>query len=241
MGNDTIHCFLGFSMNRSNEFSEQLERRAAAMQTNYHDSFFHLQLGLGRLHDAVDAALAGDDAGTRDWLTAGLGQLAACNGELTALAGGLVRARSELFERGEVEPDDPLVTREPFFAELDYEAIYRDLLAERAALPLRAYWDDLVARVKEKGTHGAMRLIDRELRELQSDLRAYIADVEATAARLEGRELAAALHDSTVSVARLMVGYTRVLTTFSYLTILCERASALQESAPMERTVAAAG
>ena len=174
-------------------------------------------------------------------MAAGLGELTACNDELTALADALVRARSELLERGALDPADPLVTREPFFAGLDYEAIYADLLGRGAALPLRAFWDDVVARVRESGTHGGLRLLDRQLRALQSDLRAFTAFV-AGSARLHGRAFATALHDSSVSVAALMVGYTRVLTTFTYFSILCERAAALQESAPaVEETVAAAG
>lgn len=241
MGMGPIHCTLGFSMNRSNDFSEQLERRAAAMEASFRESFFRVQLGMSRLHDAVAAALAHDGAATRDALSSGLGELAASNDELTALAEVLVRVRSELLERGELDPADPLVTREPFFAELDYEAIYAELLGRGAALPLRAFWDDLVARVHETGTHGALRLLDRQLRALQSDLRAFTAFV-ASSARLQGRAFAAALHDSSVSVAALMVGYTRVLTTFTYLTILCERASVLQEATPaVEEIVAATG
>ena len=151
-----------------------------------------------------------------------------------------MRVRSELLERGELDPGDPLVTREPFFAELDYEAIYAELLGRGAALPLRAFWDDVVARVRESGTHGGLRFLDRQLRALQSDLRAFTAFVEGSA-RLHGRAFAVALHDSSVSVAALMVGYTRVLTTFTYFSILCERASALQESAPAVEEIAAAG
>lgn len=235
-----IRCLLGFSMNRSNDFSEELERPATAMEATFRDSFFHLQLGIGRLHDSIDAALAGDDATTSERLAAGVAELAASNDELTALAEVLVRVRSELFERGELDPADPLVAREPFFAELDHEAIYAELLGRGAALPLRAFWDDVVARVRESGTHGGLRLLDRQLRALQSDLRAFIAFVEVSA-RLHGRAFAVALHDSSVSVAALMVGYTRVLTTFTYFSILCERASALQESAlTTEEVVAAA-
>ncbi len=72
-----IHCLLGFSMNRSNDFSEQLERRAGAMEASFRDSFFRLQLGISRLHDSIDAALAGEDANAAERLSAGLGELAA--------------------------------------------------------------------------------------------------------------------------------------------------------------------
>jgi len=228
-----FHCQLGFSLDRSNDFSEQLERRSAAMEASFRDGFFKLQLGIGALHDAIDAALLGDDADADDRLAAGLRELSRCNDELTAFGAGLVRVRAELFERGEVDASDPLVTREPFFAALDYDGIYADMLAHGAALPRHVFWDEVASRVREGGSHGGLRLLDRQVRELQSDLRSFIAGVESTA-RLRGRAFATALHDSSLSVATVMLGYTRLLTTFTYFTVLCEQASVLQEQALVE-------
>jgi len=232
-------CPLGFSIDRSNDFSEQLELHAAAMEASFRDGFLKLQLGLGTLHDAIDAALVGDEAGTAERFAKALAELGGCNDELSALGAALVRMRADLFERGEVDASDPLVTREPFFAALDYDAVYADMLAHGAALPRHVFWDEVVSRVREGGSHGGLRLLDRQIRELQSDLRAFIAGVESTA-RLHGRVFAKALHDSSLSVATLMLGYTRLLTTFTYFAVLCEQASMLEESALAETDLAAA-
>jgi hypothetical protein len=230
MGGGPIRCTLGFSIDRSNDFSEQLESRSAAMEASFRDGFFRLQHGLARLHDAVDAALAGDEARAAERFAAGLVDLGACNEELTALAEALVRVRADLFERGEADASDPLVTREPFFAGLDYEAVYADMLAHGAALPRHVFWDEVASRVREGGSHGGLRLLDRQLRELQSALRGFIGGVESTG-RVRGRAFARALHDTSIGVATVMLGYTRLLTTFTYFSVLCEQASALQESA----------
>ena len=56
-----IRCALGFSIERSNDFSEELERRSTEMEAAFRDGFFKLQLGVGALHDAIDAALVGDE------------------------------------------------------------------------------------------------------------------------------------------------------------------------------------
>lgn len=239
MAMGTIHCMLGFSLERSNDFSEELEYRSAAMEASFRDGFFKLQLGVGALHDAIDAAIAGDERRTAQRLAAGLTDLVGCNDELTALGAALVRVRADLFERGEVDAADPLVTREPFFAALDYEAVYADMLAHGAALPRHVFWDEVASRVREGGSHGGLRLLDRQIRELQSALRAFIAGVDSTS-RLRGRAMAKALHDSSLSVATLMLGYTRLLTTFTYFSMLCEHASMLQESALADTDVAAA-
>ena len=239
MGIGPIHCNLGFSLDRSNDFSEELERRSTAMEASFRDGFFKLQLGVGALHDAIDAAIAGDEGRRDERLTFGLGELGGCNDELSALGTALVRVRADLFERGEVDAADPLVTREPFFAALDYEAVYADMLVHGAALPRHVFWDEVASRVRESGSHGGLRLLDRQVRELQSELRAFIAGVESTA-RLRGRAFAKALHDSSLSVATVMLGYTRLLTTFTYFSVLCEQASLLQESALVEDLAAAA-
>jgi hypothetical protein len=238
MGGGGIRCTIGFSIDRSNDFSEQLERRSAAMERSFRDGFFRLQQGIGRLHDAVDAALVADEARAAERFTAGLGDLAGCNAELTALGEELVRMRADLFERGEVDASDPLVTREPFFAGLDYEGIYADLLAHGAALPRHVFWDEVATRVREGGSHGGLRLLDRQLRELQSDLRSFTAVVESIG-RLRGAAFARALHDTSRDIATVMLGYTRLLTTFTYLAILCEQASALQEQALAEMELTA--
>jgi hypothetical protein len=217
-----MRCFVGLSSAYSNFVTARLERHAAAIEVAHRNSNLQLLLALATLHDAVDASLADKASGARENLGAGLDQLHASNDHLTALGDGLVRLRSDLFE-SDVDPAEPLLAREPFFASMDYDTLYRQLAAHGAVLPHRTFWDDVVSRMRDGGARGAFRLLERHLRNLQSDLRALIAEVE-TAGRLQGRALGEALHDTGIPVARVMTGFTRLITTFSYVSICCDRA-----------------
>jgi hypothetical protein len=221
-------CFLGFSVHFTNSFSEHLERRARAIDRHYRDAYQLLFAGVNSLHGAVDAALTGDDERTASILAAGTADLATSSDHLTAMGEELVRTRAELFEREELDPSDLLIAREPFFASLDYDRLYRELAAHGAALPQRVFWDDVASRVRDGGARAGLRLLDRHLRELQSDLRTFIGEVE-TIRRLPLARLAEALHDVSRATAAIVMGFTRLLITFTYLSILCEQASRLRE------------
>ena len=223
-------CFLGLSVTFSNSFSEHLERRSRELERHYREGNVDFMLALNRLHDAVDAALARDGGGVGRGLDGGLGLLASCNDHLTAMGEGLVRTRAELFERQGVDGCDPLIAREPFFAAIDGEAMYRELAAHGAALPQRVFWDDLAARVRDGGARAGLRLLDRNVRELQSDLRTFVGEVESLR-RLPMAELAPTLHGASRAVAALGMGFTRLVTSFTYFSMLCERASQLYEQA----------
>ncbi|HET9769025.1 MAG TPA: hypothetical protein VFS60_19420 [Thermoanaerobaculia bacterium] len=233
---------LGFSVAYSNGFSEHLENRSRELERHYREGNLDLQLALNRLHDAVDSALAQDAGDAGCGLEEGLGLLSSCNDHLTAIGKALVRTRAELFERGEVDAADPLIAREPFFAVIDSEAMYRELVTRGAALPQRLYWDDLAARVRDGGARAGLRLLDRHLRELQSDLRTFVGEVESLRG-LPPAELAPALHGVSRPVAAIIVGFTRLLISFTYFGMLCERASQLYEISTGDVTaaVAAAG
>lgn len=235
-------CMLGFSVTYSNGFSEHLERRSRDLERHYREANLDVQLALNRLHDAVDAALAHDAGDGGCGLDEGLGLLGSCNDHLTAIGEALVRTRAELFEREGVDAADPLIARERFFAVIDTEAMYRELLAHGAALPQRLYWEDLAARVRDGGARAGLRLLDRHLRELQSDLRTFAGEVESLRG-VPPAEMATALHGVSRPVATIIVGFTRLLITFNYFGMLCERASQLYEVSTGEVTaaVAAAG
>jgi hypothetical protein len=242
MGQCPILCFLGFSTTRTNTFSEHLERRSHQLERHHREANLDLMLALNGLHDAVDAALAADAATAANALDRGLALLASCSDHLTAIGEALVRTRTELFEREGVDPTDPLIAREPFFAHVDTNALYRELAAHGAALPQRVFWDDVAGRVHDGGARAGLRLLDRHLRELQSDVRTFAGEVE-TMRRLPLPELAINLHSTSRGVATLVMGFTRLLTTFTYFSILCERASMLHEAhtALPATAVAAAG
>lgn len=239
MGFNTHCCFLGFSVTYSNTFSEQLERRSRELERHHREGNVDFMLGMKVLHDAVDAALARDSASADGALDRGLELLDTCNDHLTAIGEALVRTRAELFEREGIDRNDPLIARERWFAAIDIDAMYRELSAHGAALPQRVFWDDVAARVRDGGARAGLRVLDRNLRELQSDLRTFVGEVEALR-RLPLAEMAPALHGASRSVATMTMGFTRLLTTFSYFSLLCERASELWEHAIEEPAEAVA-
>lgn len=228
MGSQSTKCFIGFSTTYTSLLTTRLEGHCSTMDASYcegHDLWWG---GLRLLHEAVDAALIGDAAAAAEHVTTGKQQLAACNDALSAFGQALVALRSDLFDRGEADSSEPLLVREPFFASLDYDALHHELAGQGAVLPGRVFWDETVARLREGGARGACRLVDRHVRELQSDLHAFIAEVEA-AARLPLRPMADALHGTAIPVGRVMTGFTRLVTTCGYVSILCERASQAYE------------
>jgi hypothetical protein len=219
---------LGFSVRHTNSFSERMEGRNADLDGHIRRGNAQLLQALSTLHDAVDAGLAAEPAAAATLLDQGLAELGACNDHLTAIGDGLVRIRIELFERGNHDPADPLIAREACFPRLDYEAIYGELLAHGAALPQRLFWDDVASRVRDGGARAGLRLLDRHVRELQSDLRSLSGQVEVLRAQ-PLRAMAEALHTMSVASAAPVVGFVRLTTIFTYLSLVCERASQLHE------------
>ncbi len=225
-----IDCMLGFSVRQSNEFSARLELHTAKIESSFRLAFLHMMEGMSVLHDAVDVAMSADPSPAGEPLAAGLAKLAAANDRLTALGETFVRLRTELFEQADRDPADPLVARERYFRSIDYETAYRELGAHGAALPQQVFWSELVDRLRDGGARAGMRLLDRHLRELQSDLRSFVGEVQVKR-RLTGLALAEALHDGSRPVATIVMGFTRLLTTMTYFGILCERASQAHEQA----------
>jgi hypothetical protein len=231
-------CTLGFSTKTSTGLEVQLEGHSAAMDAAFRRSQNELLLGFATLHDAVDAALAGDPAAASR-LAVGLQHLHAANDQLSGLGESLVRVRTDLFASREVNACEPLLARESHFATLDYDALYRELVAQGAALPLRNLWDEVASRLRDGGARAGLRLLERYVRELQSDLRTFIAHVESIG-RQAGRALGESLHDTAVPTARLITGYTRLLTTFGYVSHLCGQAMTAFESAIPQAAAASA-
>jgi hypothetical protein len=239
MGMGWIHCMLGFSIVHSNRFSEELESKCTSMEDRYRGAFNKVMLATRALHDSIDAALAADGAASEIALTHGLGELRSANEQVSAFSTTLVEMRAELFERQAIDPDDPLLARERHFATLDYEAAYQRLLTAGAALPDRTYWDDLPPRLRKEGARGGLRLLDRHVRALQSSLWSLVGHVEA-AGRLPLAARPHALHASTVEVAAVLVGFTRLLTTCTYFSMLCEETTRALESELTAQHVASA-
>lgn len=223
MSQGPIRCAPGFSSVLTSPLADRLERHAASAEASYRNSYLQFLLGSSTLHDGIDAALANTPAHAADHVGDGLSQLRAANEQLTGLGDSLVRLRADLFEDPDVDPTEPLLAREPLFASLDYDGIYHELAAAGAALPQRAFWDDIATRLRTGGARGGFRCLERHLRALQGDLRELIALVEGSAG-LPGRALGEALHATAIPVARVVTSYTRLVTTFGYVSICCERA-----------------
>jgi len=231
---------LGFSAHYTNAFSAHLERRSADIDRHYRAGNLDLMLGLNTLHDASDAAIAGDGAAAAVAIARGLEQLASCNDHLTRLGEEIVRTRIELFEHTDIDPADPLIARESQFARLDYDGLYREMAAHGAALPQRVYWDDVATRVRDGGARAGLRLLDRHLRELQSDLRSLVGQVQVLGDRPLVR-LGPELHELSIATAAPVIGFSRLLIVFTYFSIICERASQMLERSTSAPAVALAG
>jgi hypothetical protein len=239
MGLGGPRCTLGFSTTASTNLSTQLERHCAAMDAAFSQGHAEYLTGLARLHDAIDSAFADDPAAAKGQLNVGLRHLGASSDQLTRLGDPLVRLRADLFDNRDLDASEPLLAREPFFASLDYDSLYRELAGQGAALPHRAFWDEVASRVRDGGARGGFRLLDRHVRELQSDLQSLIGQV-AAAGKLTGRAVGEALHDMAIPTARVLTGFTRLLTTFGYVSFLCERAMLAYEDSVSHAAAAAA-
>jgi hypothetical protein len=221
-------CYFGFSVSFTNSFSEYLEGRNAELELALRSSEGLFGQGLRALHDGVDAALAGDAAACAEATARALSDLQESNEQLTAVGRSLVESRGALFERSAVDPADPLIARERHFTTLDYDAIYRELAGAGAVLPERAFWADVVLKLRRGGMREALRLLDRQVRELQTHLRGFVGLVEGYRG-LSLPDLGPRLHGTSIPVATMMVGYARLSMTLVYLSILCERATMLHE------------
>jgi hypothetical protein len=231
---------LGFSVRQTNAFSARLEQQSIQLESSFRLAFLHFMEGMNVLHDAVDAAMSADPSAAHEPLEDGLSKLAVANDHLSALGETFVRLRTELFEQADVDASDPLVARERHFGSIDYESAYRELIAYGAALPQHIYWRELTDRIRDGGARAGLRLLDRHLRELQSDVRSFVGEVQ-TKRRLTGLALAEALHDGSRPVAAIVMGFTRLLATMTYFGILCERASQAYEQAMRRGEALAAG
>jgi len=232
MGHSVIRCYLGFSTVHANDFSERLESRAAELSRLFSKSHSSFLLGLDSLHDAVDAAQHSAETEATSSLDRGLSALAESGCDLILMAEILSGIDTDLAKRGAVEPEDPLIYRERFFADIDYDEAYRNLAARGAALPERVFWAEVVSSLQSGGASAGSRLLECQLRKLQANLHDYIRAVEAMR-RLPIQELACSLHGFETAV--LVMGFIRFMTTCTYISSLCGHVMLLheQEFAPL--------
>src|SRR6185436_194903 len=161
-------------------------------------------------------------------LSRGLAELAECNAHLSAMVDNLDSARTDLTNRQEIEPRDPLIHRERFFSLIDFDLLYHDLVSCGAALPRRVFWDEVVSAIRSGGTQGALRLLESQLKDVQTSLGTYICSVGAMR-HLPLEELPQTLHDTSLSVSALVIGLIQFLASCTYVSLICGRAMSLYE------------
>jgi len=223
-------CFLGFSTLHSDSFSRDLERTHGFRMARKHQQFFlDYSDALGELHEAVDAAVDGTSSATKHHIARGLDDLRAANDCVSAIGESLASARQLLTERAEQQPDDPLIAREPLFQQLDYSALYRELLVSGSALPNELFWKETVENVRTGGARAGLRMMEKSVRLLQSSLRAFIHEATSVQ-RLPLRELAVRLHGMTTETAAIQQYWFTLMLYSTYMTIICGRCTELYEA-----------
>jgi hypothetical protein len=141
----------------------------------------------------------------------------------------LARTRTDLTNLQETDPQDPLIRRECFFTVIDWDNLYQDLLLRGAALPQRVYWHDVVTAIQSDGAGGALRLLEVQLEDLHASLCSYLHEVEAMR-NLQMPTFSYALHNTSLSVSVLVVGFTRILVSCACISMICERRESLPGS-----------
>ena len=224
-----LRCMLGFSTAYTNELGERLERRAEELDQRFRKAQTELLNGMSILHNSVDSALCNDGAKTAFSLNRGLAELGECNANLSGMVDSLTSARADLATCREVDPNDPLNLRERFFSLIDWDQLYRDLMTEGAALPRRVFWDEVVSAIESGGIQCALRLLESQLRDLQTNLCTFISEVE-TMRNLPIEKLPHSLHDEpTLRVSTLVMGLVQFQVSCTYVSIVCGRAMHLCE------------
>ena len=228
MGMGPIRCALGFSPTYTNELSERLEQRASELDQRFRKAQAEFQNGISSLHDSVDSALCNDRAKTVSCLNRGLAELSECNANLSGMVDNLASTRADLATCREVDPNDPLNLRERFFSLIDWDQLYGDLVTNGAALPRRVFWDEVVSAIQSGGAQGALRLLESQLKDLQTNLCTYIGEVESMR-NLPMEKLSHSLHETNLSVSALVVGLVQFLISCTYVSIGCGHAMHLCE------------
>lgn len=238
MGMWTMKCTLGFSTRYANQFSRYLDQRATVLDQCFRTAHAALLQGMSSLHEAVDSALSRDETQTISSLDRGLTELAECNQNLAAMVDSCMCTRADLARQREIDSSDPLIQRERFFALIDWDQLYLDLVSCGAALPQRVFWNEVESAIRSGGAQGGLRLLESQLRDLQTNLCSYIRLVEAMH-HLPMQELSHSLHNTSLSVSSLVMELIRFLASSSYISLACERAMLLWEQ-ELETATAAA-
>lgn len=228
MGASVIRCFLGFPTFRNTPAGESLEREGRRMADLYRGGHSQMLRGFELLHDAVDAALAGDIHAMAGRGRHGIRRLERSAGAIAELAGTLERSRKALAELV-AAGSDPLALREPGFARLDAEGLAVRLARGSGGAADRALWGEMAQTLVRGGGVAGLRLLERTAWRLQTALREQaVRSRQALTGTPE--EVARALHSTGLAGAVLADLWATFLRQAGYLSLLCEEATRLWEA-----------
>jgi hypothetical protein len=228
MGMHSIKCMIGFSTFRNTPAGIALEAESDRMAHAYRDGHSNMLIAHERLHDAVDAALAGDRIALAKQGERGIRRLERSTRAISSLASGLERSRKAL---GQLiaEGTDPLAQRERFFNALDPAALFASIDRATGGASDRSAWNAVVGALRSGGAVAGLRLLERTAWRLQTALREQVAQSR-TALAEEPLEVARQLHHAGLTGAVLADLFSTFLRHAAYLALLCEEATTLWEA-----------
>ena len=235
MGAHVIRCYLGFPTFRNTAAGEALEREGGRMAKAYRLGHSQMLRGFELLHEAVDAAIAGD----REVMAAkgrqGVRRLELATAAVAEIATTMERSRKALAELIS-EGEDPLALRESYFGRVDVARLYAEVVGGTGGAGDRALWNQVVGAVVEGGAVAGLRVIEKTAWRLLTALREQTVESRRALGR-EPREAAEALHNSGLGGAVLADLWGALLRQAGYLSLVCEEGTRGWEvGSPTSRT-----
>ena len=230
MGGLIVHCYLGFPTHDPSPLARDLESRAGRVSKTYRDGHHRLHRSAEKLHRATDLALAGDAIGAQRALSSCLEGLGEVDRDLGVMYGELLEIRRRLAAAA-VDPDpaDPFLRRDRQLPRLDRGAVAA-VLARRS---LDAGSDPVFHRVMDAlldgGTMAATRLVERQVRRMQTALQDFVAATRAIPLH-PLRDFAERNHLRGLDSLALCLPWSHFEAVCGYLNVVCEYATELELS-----------
>ncbi|MDX1632310.1 MAG: hypothetical protein R3234_10635, partial [Thermoanaerobaculia bacterium] len=221
MGADIIRCYLGFPTHGPSPLATDLEERSARLARDYRRGHYRLNLALDRLHEATDSAVDGNVEASDRHLQGALKTFQRAHEHGTRMHRELVATR-RTFQAQAGDPTDPFVRRERWFPRLD-----RDELAHRlrevGVDPGHSPLTEVLSRVREEGTPGGIRLLEKEVRRIQTEIQRYVSDTGKIPRRPATR-FADGLHARAAATLALALPWSRFANLAGTLGFVCQAA-----------------
>ena len=231
MGGHVIRCYLGFPTFRNTSAGEALEGEGGRMAKAYRRGHSQMLRGFELLHDAIDAAIAGDRGAMAVKGRQGIRRLESATGAVAELATTLAKSRKGLAALI-TEGKDPLALREGFFRQIDAGRLDAELTRGTrmtgAGAGDQSLWTEMVGALAAGGAVAGLRLLEKTAWRLQTALREQTVRSR-RALEGEPREVASELHSSGLAGAVLADLWGTFFRQAGYLSLLCEEGTRLWE------------